>query len=183
MAEARQRRSRGKNPNRLNFDKDLVAAGKCGRASKGTKAKPYCTLDAGWGTKHVGKGACRKHGGNNPIATGEYSETATERLGDSYARFRDDPKIGTIEREIAILRCIAEARLEAEGPSADVADLMERVVRAVDSLLKHRQKFGISIDTLNRVAEQMGVAVARHVKDPEIRKAIERDWDTIQLDS
>lgn len=140
-----------------------------------------CGKPAGWGTDHRGKGRCRLHGGCSPIKTGEYSKTATERLGETYERFRDDPKIATIEREIAILRGIADRRMTDDGPTEAVADLIERVVRAVDILLKHQAKFGITIETLNRVTGQMGVIVARHVTSPEVLAAIQRDWDEIRL--
>lgn len=177
----RLRTSRGKRKDRKNFDQGLVDAGKCGRLRNRTGT--YCTLDAGWGTDHVGVGACRKHGGSTPLKTGEYAEAATVRLGDAYQRFREDPKLATIDREIAILRGIMEKRMTDEGPTEDVADLVERVVRAVDILLKHQAKFGLTMETFNRVTGQMGVIVAKHVTSPEILGAIQRDWDEIRLTS
>lgn len=46
----------------------LIAQGKCGaklRNKKTQKARhKYCTKTAGWGTDHLGSGACKLHGGN-----------------------------------------------------------------------------------------------------------------------
>lgn len=178
----RQRTSRGKDKTRQNFDQALVDAGKCGRPTRNPDAKgPYCTLEAGWGTDHVGAGACRKHGGNTPIKHGYDSGIIRERLGDSFDRFKSDPNISAVDGEVAILRGIVEKAIEAGKEGEDVANLTEKVVRAVETMGKLKQKFGITIETVNRITEQMGASVARHVKDPEILRAIERDWAEIRL--
>ena len=178
----RLRTSRGKNKDRKNFDQALVDGGKCGRPTRNPEAKgPYCTLDAGWGTDHVGAGACRKHGGNTPIKHGYDSGIIRARLGDSYEQFKNDPNIATVDSEVALLRGLVQKAIEAGKEGEDVATLAEKVVRAVETMGKIRQKFGITVETLNRMTEQMGVAVSRHVKDPAILAAIERDWSEIRL--
>jgi len=178
----RQRKSRGKRKDRKNFDQALVDAGKCGRPTRNPAAKgDYCTLDAGWGTDHYGAGACRKHGGNNPITHGGYSETARERLGPSFERFKNDPNIASVDGEVAILRGIVEKAIEEGKTGEDVAGLAERVVRAVETMGKIKQKFGITMETLNYVTSRMGLVVEEHVKDPTVLARIEAGWKNIVL--
>lgn len=177
----RQRATRGKT-DRLNFDQSLVSAGKCGRPTRNITAKgPYCTRPAGWGTAHAGSGACKLHGGNNPIKHGYDSEIIRERLGDSFQRFKTDPDIATVDNEVALLRGLVEKAIEDGKEGEDVAMLAEKVVRAVETMGKMRQKFGITIETLNRLMEQMGIIVERHVKSPEILAAISREWEQINI--
>jgi hypothetical protein len=49
---------------------------------------------------------------------------------------------------------------------------------------QHVQKVGIdlTLETLARVTEQMGVSVARHCRDPAALAAIQREWGEIQVD-
>ncbi len=167
---------------RRTVDQALVDTGKCGRPTRGAEAKgPHCTRPAGWGTDHVGSGACKLHGGNKPIKHGRFSEVARERLGERYDRWRADPELASIDGEIAILRGLMERQIEGEGSPDDVADMAERVVRAVDILLKHREKFGITMETLNRVTQEMGVGVAKYVKDPAVLESITEYWRGIKL--
>lgn len=168
---------------RRTVDQTLVDAGKCGRPTKGAEAKgPYCTRPAGWGTDHPRAGACKLHGGCSAIKHGYDSEIIRERLGDSYERFKSDPQIATVDSEVALLRGLVQKAIESEKEGVDIAALTEKVVRAVETMSKIRQKFGITIETVNRITEQMGVVVARHVKDPEVLRAIEREWADIRLD-
>lgn len=175
---------RGKNAARTErrVNKELVVAGKCGRSSGNkNKTKGWCTKTAGWGTDHSGVGACKFHGGNNPIKHGYDSEVLRECLGDSFERFKNDPNIGTVDSEVALLRGLVQKAIEESREGEDVANLTEKVVRAVETMGKLKQKFGITIETVNRITEQMGASVARHVKDPEILRAIEREWAEIRL--
>lgn len=175
----RQRTSRGKRKDRKNFDQALVDAGKCGRLRNRTGT--YCTLDAGWGTDHVGSGACRKHGGTSAITHGRFSAVAREKLGERQDRWEKDPQLATIDGEVALLRGLMERQIEGDASPDDVADMAERVVRAVDILLKHREKFGITMETLNRVTQEMGVGVAKYVKDPVVLASITEYWRGIKL--
>jgi hypothetical protein len=73
---------------------------------------------------------------------------------------------------------------EAQGTGLDTSSRAR--VSAWVALAKHLgiespKDAKLTLETLNRVLEQLGVAVARHVKDHEILAAIERDWGTIQL--
>lgn len=180
----RQRPSRGKRADRLNFDETLVAAGKCGRPTRGAEANgQHCTLAAGWGTDHVGAGACKLHGGANPIVHGGYSEVARKTLGGAFERFKNDPNIASVEDEVAILRGLVERALEAKRDGEDVATLVDRVVRAVETMNKIRQKFGMTMEVFLRVTGQMGAIVAAVVQDSDALAEIERRWREIPLGS
>lgn len=106
---------------------------------------------------------------------------ARERLGDRHERWLKDPQLATIDGEVALLRGLMERLVEGDAKPEEVADMAERVVRAVDVLLKHREKFGLTMETFNRVTSAMGVSVARHVASPEVLAAIQREWDEIRL--
>lgn len=167
---------------RRTVDQALVDAGKCGRPTRGAEAKgPHCTRPAGWGTDHPRAGACKLHGGCSAIKHGYDSEIIRERLGDSYERFRSDPNIATVDAEVALLRGLVQKAIEGGLEGESVASLTEKVVRAVETMSKIRQKFGITIETVNRITEQMGVIVSRHVKDPAVLAAIEREWSELRL--
>lgn len=160
----------------------LVAAGKCGRGNRSKQRKnEWCTKTAGWGTDHAGSGACRLHGGCNPIKHGYDSEIIRERLGDSFQRFKDDPNIATVDGEVAILRGIVEKAIKDGKEGEDVASLTEKVVRAVETMGKIKAKFGITMETLNYVTSRMGTVVEEHVKDADILRAIEDGWKSIVL--
>jgi hypothetical protein len=177
-------RKRGTNQARTErrVNAELVAQGKCGRGNRSKQRKSeWCTKTAGWGTDHVGIGACKLHGGCNPIKHGYDSEIMRERLGNTFERFKNDPNIGAVDGEVALLRGLVQKAIEKGKEGEDVASLTEKVVKAVETMAKIRQKFGITIETVNRITEQMGVVVSRHVKDPAILAAIEREWADIRL--
>jgi hypothetical protein len=157
-------------------------AEKCGAKLRGgaRKGEP-CAKPAGWGTDHVGQSRCRLHGGANPIKHGRYSKIARARLGDQLKTLEADPDPMDLLPEIQLIRASAMHFLTKHGPSPMVAELLEKAARIVDLLQKHKKTGLVTMDTLNRVVEQLGVTVAKHVKDPEVLAAIERDWGLIQL--
>ena len=152
---------------------------KCGRPRR--RGAGPCTQAAGWGTDHPGEGACKLHGGCTPIKHGRYSNVARAKLGSTLAQIEADPDPLDLMPELHLLRGLAQHHLETYGATPVGADLLERVIRAVDAIQKHKAKSAITLETLNRVVEQIGVTVARHVKDPKVLAAIERDWGTLSL--
>jgi hypothetical protein len=154
---------------------------KCGAHAKQT-GKP-CTRPAGWGTDHSGSGRCKMHGGKTPIKHGRYSKIARQRLAAVLVDIEADPDPLNLLPELQLLRAQAMHFLEKSGPSPLVAELLEKAARVVDLIHKHKKDGVVTLATLQRVVEQLGVTVARHVKDPAILESIEREWGTIQLDS
>lgn len=71
------------------------------------------------------------------------------------------------------------------------AGMVDKVGAMVDRIEKHRREGAITLDTLNRVLEQLGVEVVHAaqevIRDPATRaallNAVERRWGTIHLDT
>jgi hypothetical protein len=66
---------------------------------------------------------------------------------------------------------------------SDVSGLIESVSRIAERMHKIRSEGSIDLVTFQRVTEQMGIIVARLVKDPEILARIEAEWGVLALDA
>lgn len=124
------------------------------------------------------------HGGATPISSGRYSQFAREKLADTLAKLRagsegKDPTDLTDEAEL-VRACIAHL-LDKSGPSPVVVEMLEKLSRIADRIDKQRRTRSITLETMGRIVEQMGVIVARHVKDSEALARIERDWGELRL--
>lgn len=84
----------------------------CGR-SKRDGSGDSCSLPAGWGTEHVGEGACKLHGGN----TGRGKDNPNYKHGaySKFAEYDDDVLDAvdamTAEGDIAVLEDLRAERL------------------------------------------------------------------------
>jgi hypothetical protein len=157
---------------------------RCGGKKRGgpRKGEP-CEKQPGWGTDHVGSGRCKLHGGSNPIKHGRYSQIPRERLGDLLDPIEADPEPHNLRPELDLLRGHVAFFLKKHDTNKVSAGYIAEVVKTVEAIKRIEEKKSISLATLQRVVEQLGVAVARHVKDPDVLAAIERDWGAIQLGS
>jgi hypothetical protein len=162
-------------------EKATAHPGKGTRCGAKNRHGSTCGHEAGWHTDHLGEGRCRLHGGATPIKHGRYSQVTRARLGPALEAIEADPDPLNLRPELDLLRGLVEHHLSSYGPTPIAADLLERVARLVEAIEKHKARAGITLETLNRVVEQLGVAVARHVKDPHVLRAIEQDWGAIQL--
>jgi hypothetical protein len=154
------------------------ALDKCG--AKNRQGTP-CSRPAGWGTDHVGQGRCKLHGGASPIKHGRYSKVARAKLSSVLEAIEADPDPLNLLPELQLVRAQAAYFLEKSGPSPMVVDLLAKAAGLVDLIQKHRKERFISLEVVQRVIDQLGVSVARHVKDPTALAAIEREWGAIQL--
>lgn len=175
----------------------------CGARKK--TGEGHCTQPAGWGTDHPGDGKCKLHGGASPIKTGRYSKIKRPRIQDLVEHLESDPDPLNLLPEVLMIRALAidyierydefsEALLgwhesfnERENPKprkildlADASRLLERVARVVDLIQKHQKEGAISIETVHRLMENMGLAVAKHVADTKTIRAIEKDWSELR---
>jgi len=70
-----------------------------------------CHNAAGWGTEHVGFGACRKHGGSTPTGAVRGAQERTEAILNKYATLADvDPAealLEMVQRHAAIVRYLS----------------------------------------------------------------------------
>jgi len=64
----------------------------------------------------------------------------------------------------------------------DAASLVESISRVVHRLHQIQSEGSISMETFKRVTENMGMIVARHVKDPLVLNSIEYDWMHLAMD-
>ncbi|MEM7048894.1 MAG: HGGxSTG domain-containing protein [Acidobacteriota bacterium] len=154
---------------------------KCGAK---TRAGTPCQQVAGWGTDHEGSGRCKLHGGAKPIKHGRYSKVARDRLGDILDELREadtDPLDALPDLEL--VRACAVYALRNDGAPSTVARLAGEAARLADQIHKRQASGAVTLETLHRVIEQLGVAVARHVRDPEALAAIERDWGSLRIGS
>lgn len=66
-----------------------------------------CRRPAGWGTNHVGTGACKLHGGcGGVLKHGRYSKVNRVRLGNLIAEYEDDPDPLNVLPELAAARAL-----------------------------------------------------------------------------
>jgi len=170
----------------------------------------YCQHEAGWGTDHLGQGRCKLHGGSTPRITGRYSVIDRARFRElidviKHAEDRDPlDLIPELELQRAILIDFIErydefsealiawhASWGTPNPSrkphkivdiADASRIIRTIADIVDKIQKHRQQRTISLATFKRIMEQVGLVVAKHVKDEAVLVKIEADWDGIQID-
>lgn len=70
-----------------------------------------CHRPAGWGTKHIGFGACKLHGGNTPSGNANAAEVQTQAVLNKYATLADvDPAealLEIVQRQTAVCRYLA----------------------------------------------------------------------------
>lgn len=182
---------------------------RCGRTAKSTGGKP-CRKPAGWGTDTPGSGPCRIHRGR-PIKHGRYSKIQRPRIQQLMNELAQDPDPFNLEPEARLIRALAldfcerydelveallewnahefeDGRVDQRKPRPqripdyhDVAQLAEMVSRVIERAQKVKDKSALSLETLSRVMEAMGATVARHVKDPDTLRAIEREWGEIRV--
>lgn len=176
-----------------------------------TRQGHTCKNAAGKGTDHQGSGRCSFHGGATPIRHGRYSTIQRPRLQERLRELQEDTDPLDLVPEAQMIRALTmdfierydeltdallewnydeagDARSENRRPRPqrvpeihEAADLLDKVSRVVERAQKARKEGAITMDTFNRVMEQMGVSVARHVKDPAALQAIETEWLAIQL--
>lgn len=170
-----------------------------------------CGRPKGWGTDHAGEGRCKLHGGSNPIRHGRYSTVSRPRVRELLAHLDAEPDPLNLLPEAQLIRALlvdyveryddlrdallawndeefreaAEEDLKARPQRVpelhEAASLAERAARVVAMIQQQKKEGSITLETFNRVMEQMGVSVARHVKDTAALGRIEAEWLGIQI--
>lgn len=161
-------------------------AGEGGRCNVRTRKGGSCTLPAGWGTPHVGRGACKLHGGAAPSSIAKYErEAALEAMVVFGGAIEVDP----LE---ALLQCVYRAagvaawlRLKVESLDGELdpdsawvrlqgewTDKQARYAKmAIDAGVSER-KVRIMERTGQRIAAALDDAVAPLDLPPEARAAV-----------
>ena len=169
-----------------------------------------CKNPAGFRTDHHGTGRCFKHGGNvHKVAAvhGRYSQLEYERVSEIMDRLEAiDENAMDLLPEVKLLRALLidfinnydknqdalfawladptnKARPRRLMDLQDAGQLVESISRVVHRLHQIQSEGAISLVTFKRVTEQMGIIVAKHVKDEKLLTRISDEWDALVLDA
>lgn len=137
---------------------------RCGRK---TRSGAPCKQIAGWGTDHVGAGACKLHGGKSPIKHGIFSGIRSERLREAMERHLANPDPLNVLPELAQMRAILE-------------DFLNRYEKNSEALLAWHESWRASnrpiaedrIQAIEVVLEELE-ALRGEVEEPEVRHELE----------
>ena len=118
---------------------------------KSDDGKPmYCANAAGYGTWHLGEGACKFHGGlaGTPPTTGAHAVVARRRLSDDINEFleKDEGKLMDLRYELAAVRVLFQEFIE-KFPGTDD----ERYGVEVNRAMAMVGTIGSLVDKISRI--------------------------------
>lgn len=168
-----------------------------------------CKQPAGWRTDHPGVGRCKFHGGITSKQTkhGRYSTIKHKHVSgilDELEQVHDQvmdlaPETKLIrallidyvnrydEFQEALMAWYADKESNTKPRRimdiSDAANLVESVSRVVHRMHQIESEGAISLVTFKRVTEQMGIIVAKHVKDERTLSHISEEWGLLALDA
>jgi hypothetical protein len=145
-----------------------------------TRNGTLCNRPAGWGTKHVGIGKCKLHGGASPIKHGLYSKYTKHTLADTVQTLVDDPELTNLRQQIAFKQAMILDRLDhvgegmAESDMRFLADLSEKVARDIERLnkIEHGEKFVLKVEEVQAVVQQITFIINQEIQDEEVVERI-----------
>lgn len=179
----------------------------CGRMR--AHGKGACKNYAGFKTDHPGEGACFKHGGRtaNSLKHGRYSSVTHRQVRetlDTLTQMQEDamdliPEANLLRAMLidyvnrydefveALMAWYADPdnkmRPRRSLDITDAAGLAESISRIVHRMHQIQSEGAISLITFARVTEQMGITVARYVKDKKTLEQIQAEWQHLALDA
>jgi hypothetical protein len=123
-------------------------------------------------------------GGDKRIKHGLYSailqRALVDREGDWDAAAAQS---ADLYREIETLRALAEH--VAQGKKALDPDaflpIVDRIIKAVDAQQRTEKRGMVSLGTVQRYVEALGLVIAKHVKEPDVLARIETDARAVPL--
>lgn len=86
-----------------------------------------------------------------------------------------------------MVKAIADIRISIGRRPASVVDiesaarLASEVGRMVERIHKIKQTSAVTWEAVNAMLEQMGMVLLKHMKDPQVIDAIQRDWGQISI--
>jgi len=128
-----------------------------------TKRGTYCQRPAGSGTKHLGTGRCRRHGGNNTnehsITTGRYSVSKRKVFKEKLDRFYEYGNPFDLREEIAYLRTLMQDMIDKiDDPN------MEHVsAKDIDSFRGLIDDIGKTAERYSRIVNSTALTAAEIV--------------------
>jgi hypothetical protein len=150
---------------------------KCGAK---TRNGTQCNRPSGWGTKHVGIGKCKLHGGASPIKHGLYSKYTKHTLADTVQTLVDDPELTNLRQQIAFKQAMILGRLDhvgegmAEADMRFLADLSEKVARDIERLnkIEHGEKFVLKVEEVQAIVQQITFIIQQELDDESVTDRI-----------
>lgn len=165
------------------------AGPKCGSPRK--KGRPPCGNAAGAGTAHPGKGRCKLHGGikkdgtDKRVKHGLRSTQMAALLEQKQKEWKGaDLQAVSLLPEIATLRTLGEMLKERPEQTFDVdgfLKVLERLTRAIDVQQRAQRQGMVTLATVQKYTEALGLVIAKHVKEPDVLARIEADAAAIPL--
>lgn len=172
----------------------------------GGKGVKYCRKLAGSGTMHPGSGLCHTHDRKRPYdPLHRYRGIQNKRLSNQFKKLDEaDRDIFDLTPEIQLMRAMmldyvanfyefqeavmawykAEKKRPRQGfDISEASDLIEAVSRLIQRKHSIEERASISLETFRYAMEQMGIIVAKHVRDGNILNAIEAEWRGVSLDT
>ncbi len=145
------------------------------------RGQPPCQKPAGWGTRHPGVGRCRLHGGlqesDNRFRHGLYSPVLKKYLAGKFDEWnRAAARATDLLEELEALRALATHTSDDEELDVDqFLHLVDRIIKSVAVQQRFEKQGLVSLETVSRYLETIGIIIARHVKDRTALQAIEAD--------
>ena len=123
-----------------------------------------CSREAGWGTWHLGEGACRTHGGSvkragNGMVTGKGATTTRSHLKqriDEYIESGDRENMLDLTFELASLRVLLKDLID-NFPEPDADTYTSQVNRTITMI----QATGSLVDKMSRIESRNSITVAQ----------------------
>jgi hypothetical protein len=179
-------------------------AGRCNYPMKDGRA--FCRLSAGKHTPHPGSGYCATHEKSeayDPIHRYRHIQQKDIRKQLMFLESKERnifdmiPEIQLlramlvdyVERHYifkeALMKWYKDGKMKPKGPFdiIDAAHLIESVSRLIERHHRIERAGSIDLSTFHRACEQMGIIVAKHVRDGKVLAAIEDDWARVSLDT
>lgn len=179
-------------------------AGRCNYPKD--NGRSFCKLSAGKGTAHPGSGYCEIHERGkvyDPIHRYRKIKQPSIRhalravAGREQNVFDLVPEIlilramlvDFIERHYefkeALLAWFKDGKQKPHGPLdiTDASAIVEGISRLIERHHRIERAGSIDMATFRRAIEEMGVIVAKHVRDGKALEAIEAEWSEVSLDA
>lgn len=166
----------------------------------------FCRLKAGIRTAHPGSGYCLDHDTRTPYdPVHRYRGIKNKAVAAQLARLDErERNIFDLMPEVTLMRALMVDYIERyytfrealmawykhgkQKPRmaldiTEAAHLIEAVSRLIQRQHNIERTGSIDLETFRRATEQMGIIVAKHVRDGRLLKAIEDEWSQVSLDT
>jgi len=162
---------------------------KCGAKTRGLNRGFPCNKSAGYGTKHLGIGRCKYHGGCSPIKHGLYSKVVPTAYKASYLAALKAGDYKSMKEHIALLDGVIIPAAFERGTVAGLTDPLAVQLAALETKSKivkrledveQMQKISFTPTELKQLVMQIVTIVAEYV-DAKTLKLIATRMGTAPL--